>query len=218
VINIEKIKVVGFDLDKTLYPQSDDIDREIKSYIFQKIDEHLKCGLDVARELFNDIYQEGKGSSVSQALNTLKVPDAKNIVQKALENANFSKYLKPNEVDLNTLYKIKEKYKNIDLLTGSVRENALEKLNSLEINQDIFNNKFFGDDASKSDGEMYRMWMDCYEFQPENFMNVGDREFSDCLVPQKLGISSILVNQEKEDLEHVFPKLKRFVDLENILL
>ena len=123
------VKVVGFDLDQTLYPRSDKIDEAIQHYIYQKIAEFKSCSLEEGERLFKLHYPGISGRKTLLKLGFLE-ERAENIVQEALENAEVSEFLVPNQQLILLLRKLKEKYP-LALITGSFKEIALHKLQSL---------------------------------------------------------------------------------------
>ena len=188
------IEVIGFDLDQTLYPKSPKIDEAIQGYIYEKIAQHKGCDLAAARKLFTDLYQGGKGLSGSQTLTSLGIPNPKEVVQEALENADIAEFLLPNGEVIELLNKLKQKYKHVDLITGSIRPIAEKKLKKLNISLSLFDQVITGE-VGKSDGSAYRAWLKCYpDFKPEQFLYIGDREKSDYWVPKELMIQCLLVN------------------------
>lgn len=212
-------KVIGFDLDQTLYPKSPEIDEAIQKYIYEVIAKHKNVSLKEAEILFKDLYKNGKGLSGSQSITALEIPDGKEIVQTALEKADIAKFLKPDEEVLDLLNKISTKYKTIDLITGSAKEITLKKLSALGVASSIFNLIITKDDASKSDDTAFKLWLSKYkELEPKDFLYIGDRISSDYVAPKKLGIDSILVNIKEKSREADCPQLSSFVELKNILL
>jgi len=211
-----KIKVIGFDLDQTLYPKSPKINKIIQDYIYQKINEHKKCGLKKSEQLFKGLYQEGRGLSGRKTLIQLGIPNAEDIVQEALENANIARFLKPNKKIINLLQGLKDKYHNIDLITGSNINIVLDKLAKLGIPKDIFLHIIAN--ASKSDGQAYKIWLSYYKnLKAEEFIYIGDR-VSDYLVPKKIGIQTILVNISNKDKTIDCPQLSSIEKIESFLL
>ncbi len=214
-----KIKVLGFDLDQTLYPKSPEIDEAIQSYLYKKISDHLGTSLHEGEKLFKDLYKEGKGLSGSKTMEKLGIPDPKDTVQEALEKADIAKFLNPDPKTISLLNDLKNKYKNLDLITGSARKITLNKLEKLAIPQEIFNHIITADEASKPDLTAYKMWMDFYpDFKPEELLYIGDRLSSDSEAPAKLGIPSILVNQKEIDSSPPVSQFKSFFDLSLLLL
>ncbi|MEK7614093.1 MAG: HAD family hydrolase [Patescibacteria group bacterium] len=213
-----KIKVIGFDLDQTLYPKSKDVDEAIQQYIYQKIAYHKNISITEAKKLFTDLYQGGRGLSGSKTLMALGITGGKEIVQEALERANIASFLVTNLETISLLEKLKEKYKNLDILTGSNDSNTFKKLESLGIDKKIFNHIITADNAAKSDGSAYKIWLSYYSFPPENFLYIGDRIMSDYEAPKKLGIKSILVNIEGKDVSVDCLQLKSILDIGPLLL
>ncbi len=218
MFDFTEIKVIGFDLDQTLYEKSHEVDAEIQSYIYEKISTQKKCSLEEAELLFSGLYKNGRGLSGSKTLETLGVPNAGEVVQEALEFANIASVLVPNKATISLLKNIKETYKNIDLLTGSNDSNASIKLAKLNIGKEIFGTIFTADNASKSDGSMYKLWLDTYDFPAEKFLYIGDRPMSDYEIPKKYGIKSILVNVKEQDPSIDCLQLKNLSDLNQYLL
>lgn len=196
------IKVIGFDLDQTLYPKSPEIDSAIQTYLYEKIRELHKVSIEEAKIMFNGLYQADKGLSGSRTLAALGFPleQARELVQEALENADIDKFLKPDQDTIELLSKIKNKYQNVDLVTGSKKTIALKKLSALDISESLFLHIITADDGSKSDLSMYKKWLGLYpELSPKNFLYIGDRVSSDYEKPKELGIQSILVNIKVPD-------------------
>ncbi len=212
-----KTKVIGFDLDQTLYPKSPEIDEAIQKYIYEKIAASKKCSLGEARALFADLYKDGAGMGGSKALATLEIPNGKEIVQEALERADIASFLVPNPETINLLKKLKEKYKNLDVITGSNGSITHRKLKKLDIGKEIFSHIITKDDASKSDGSAYKIWLSFYDLPPENFLYIGDRVMSDYEVPKNIGVKSILVNIKEKNDGVDCPQLSSLLELEKYL-
>lgn len=211
------IKIIGFDLDQTLYPKSPEIDSAIQAYIYEKIAETKRCDLARAEKLFKNLYQDGKGLSGGQTLEALEIPNAREIVQEALERADVAPFLKPNKKTVELLEKLKEKYLYIDLISGSSEKQVLSKLERLEIHPRLFTHIIGG--IPKSDGTAYKMWLSAYpDNKAEEFLYIGDRPSSDCVVPGGFGIQSILVNANKNDQTISCLQLSSLEELENYLI
>jgi FMN phosphatase YigB (HAD superfamily) len=212
------IRVIGFDLDQTLYPKSPEVDEAIQKYIYEKIAEHRSCSLEEARNLFREQYQEGKGLSGSKSLEALGVPNAREIVQEALERADIASTLVADPRTLELLTYLKSKYKNIDIVTGSNSPITLKKLEKLNLSTALFNHLITDSDAAKSDGEAYRLWLSKYpNLTPTNFLYIGDRVSSDYEIPKTLGIKSVLVNLSKKDEMLPVLQLSSLLELKDIL-
>lgn len=212
-------KVLGFDLDQTLFPKSPEIDAAIQEYIYEKIAAFKGCTVQEAAILFSGYYKNGSGLSGTKTLLTLGIPHANDVIQEALENAAIEKFLKPDPAVHQLLQDLSERYNNMDLLTGSSDALARKKLAKLEIPTAFFNTIIAGDRSSKSSGDAYKLWLSLYPaLAPEHFLYVGDRSSSDYEVPKAFGIRSVLVNiaEPKEDI--LCPQLPRLTDLRGLLL
>lgn len=215
-INLEKIKVIGFDLDQTLYPKSPEIDEAIQAYIAKRIAEYTGDTVEEAGKKFSVLFADG--ISGTKALEMLGVPNDDDIVQMALERADIAKFLAPNAEVLKLLQDIKEQYDAIDLITGSDDMIARDKLEKLEIPSNLFDVFITSDMFPKSNGDAYRHWLAQYpELGPENFLYIGDRK-GDYLVPKELGINAIMVNiaEPKDELDCL--QLSDVLDLRKYLL
>ncbi|MFA6340636.1 MAG: HAD family hydrolase [Candidatus Paceibacterota bacterium] len=215
----KNIKVIGFDLDQTLFPKSPEIDETIQEYIYRKISEQRHTTIEESKKMFKDLYKDGAGLSGSKSLEVLGVPNAKEVVQMALEKADIAKFLSPDEKTLSIVKKLKERYGNLDIITGSNLKITKEKLGHLGFDLRLFNNIFTQDDVSKSDGSAYKIWMKKYpSLKPDQFLYIGDRVMSDHMEPKKLGINSILVNQKEKNLDVDCPQLSLLVEIEKYLI
>lgn len=212
------IRIVGFDLDQTLYPKSPKIDEAIQKYIYERISQHQGCTLAEAERRFKEHYPSLSGS---KTLEKLKIPNAREIVQEALERADIAKFLHPSPEIRELLQGIRKKYGSVSLLTGSDKPIALKKLKALEIPLDLFDFTTFGE-PSKSTGEAYVKWIDHFKrvsptLQPQNFLYIGDRYASDVEIPERMGIQAWLVNNPKEKHPNV-RTFTRLLDVRKELL
>ncbi|MGI9027472.1 MAG: HAD family hydrolase [Candidatus Saccharimonadales bacterium] len=211
-------KVIGFDLDQTLYPKSPEIDDAIQTYLYDKISYHLKVPRAEAQRRFKELYH-GAGISGSQSLLRLGIPNAKDTIQEALEKANIAEYLQPDPQTLSLLKNIKQKYGHIDIVTGSNRSNTLKKLTHMAIPAELFKHVITASDGPKSDGTTYRLWLSKYpQYSPDQFLYIGDRAASDYYSPRELGIKTILVYVNKSESGIDCPQLKTLKDIATILL
>lgn len=215
----KQIKVIGLDMDQTLYPKSSEIDEAIQIYIYQKIAQHKNCNLNEAEKLFKDLYKEGRGLSGGKTLIRLGIPNAREVIQEALENADIAKFLQPNSEVLQLLQDLKKKYHNIDLITSSNKKNMTTKLRKMSIPVNIFFHIITGSDSvSKSDGKAYELWLSFYEnFKPEQFLYIGDKVSSDYVVPKKMGIQTILVNIKDRDDAIECPQFSSLIEIKSLL-
>ncbi len=216
---MSNIKVIGFDLDQTLYPKSPEIDEAIQVYLFKKISDHLNIPLPEARKMFTELYKDGAGLSGSKTLAYLGVPNADNSIQEALELADITKFLHPNPEVISLIKDLKAKYQYVDIITGSNLKITLNKLECLGIDSELFNVIITNDDASKSNSDAYKLWLAKYPtYSAKNFVYIGDRLKTDHYIPEALGIQTIMVNQRTINPEITCPQLPTLLDIRSILL
>ena len=195
------IKIIGFDLDQTLYPKSEEVDTAIQQYLYEKIAEHKGCSVEEAETLFKTYYPHLSGS---KALAKIGIPNGSELVQEALEKADIASFLAPNSEVLQLLKDLKEEYGNLSLLTGSNRKIMEEKLEKMNIPLELFDFITTADTHSKSNGEAYKAWLQFFQekdptLQPSQFLYIGDRKSTDVDVPLSLGMGAILVNGKKKE-------------------
>lgn len=212
------MKAIGFDLDQTLYPKSQEIDEAIQEYIFVRIAEHRNCSKEEGKRLFQSEYPKVSGR---QALVNLGVPGAADIIQEALERADIAKFLRPDPNVLSLLKEVRGKFAHTALITGSHESNAKRKLEKLGIPLDLFDCLIFAD-VSKREGGAFLKWMadarrKDSSLVPADFLYVGDRPVSDVDPVLKLGMNAVLVNMKKKDDSIPVPQLPTLLDLRSYL-
>lgn len=226
----EDIHIIGFDLDQTLYPRSTEIDDAIQAYLYQKIANHYRCNIEEAADMFRELYQGGEGLSGRKTLIHLGLPEAKTLIQEALENAEIENILKPEETTTRLLNNLSAHY-TLDLVTGSQRSVAFKKLRSLDIEPALFNAIITSDyaavggavcemhnDFNKSSGEAYEYWLSLYpEVLPGQVLYVGDRPKIDHEIPKSFGIQTALVNIQEVSSQYSCLQLSSFGELERYL-
>jgi FMN phosphatase YigB (HAD superfamily) len=213
--NNSDIKVVWFDLDHTLYPASEEINKVIQDYICERIAEKKWWTFEIARQEWDRVYSEVW--SWWKTLKQLWVKTDNDIVQEALENADFAKYLHPDLTIIDMLVKIRARF-IVDLITGSSYDFTIKKLKHLKISTRLFSN-ILDWSFSKSDGTAYKEWLNKYEilwFSPKNFVYIWDRYEIDIIEPKKFGINWILVKDDEKDYDCI--KVKNLIDIEKLLL
>ena len=165
-MNVSSIRVIGFDLDQTLYPRSSGVDLAIQTYLYHRLADVRGCSVEEAGWLVRETY--ARLQSGSQTMVTLGFPseEAGTVVQEALERADLTRYLVPDTRTAALLHDLRtvvlpdgSRQYYVDLITGSDRSNASKKLSALGLSLDLFDFCVFADDASKSDGAAYRLWL-----------------------------------------------------------
>ena len=194
------VRVIGFDLDQTLFPKAPEIDHKIQEYICERIAAEKGVGIAEAGRLFEERYRGGAGMTGNEALADLGLPNPVAIVQEALERSDISSLLTPDPATLALVRDLRHSYESVDLITGSGRTQTEKKLAALGFEHTDFDHFITADDASKSTGESYRLWLSFYPaLLPPQFLYIGDRPRSDHEVPAALGIQTALVYVTEPD-------------------
>lgn len=196
----ERVELIGFDLDGTLYPSTPEIQKIIRTSIYQKISEIFDISLTQSQDLFEEYYAEHL--SGSKAIDSLSKKLGKtidrDIVQEAIEQADFLDLIKENKA-LQIMLKSLIRTRDLDLITGSSYNLSLQKLCRLGIPTETFGYILTADDGfRKSSGEVYRRWIDLRTSIPQNMLYVGDNRKLDIDSPKKLGIRTCIVGQYSE--------------------
>ncbi len=212
----EDIEIVGLDLDQTLYPKSPLIDEAIQGYLYRQIAKDLGCNLEEAELAFTSRYKQGSGMSGSQALRDLGIPNAGTLVQEALEQAEISEFLQPDDELIHKLGIMIDRYTSVDVITGSNNNNARKKLIATGLNSLHFGVVLTADDAAKSNGDAFKLWTSRRPQVPNSRrLYVGDRVKTDHEVPSSQGIATALVyvSQPKPEVDcPQYPDLHHLLD------
>ena len=215
--NLTNIKIIGFDLDGTLYPSSSSIDNLVREEIAKKIlikRPDFKT-LESARNFFEERYLElGTGAKVLQEIG-YKDPSA--IMNECLANAEVVDLIEPNLDLVNLLKKISFKYK-LYLLTSSPKELSIRKLLKLGIPLELFNFTFWGDDldvGSKSRGDAFNYVVKKTGIDFSKHLYIGDRLNSDILPAKKLGMKTVAVYSDIPEADYSIKTINDLGDLFN---
>lgn len=199
----KEVKIIGFDLDQTLCPKSPEIDKLVKSYIYRKIAEYRQCRFETAKRLFLRLYpKKMSGSEAIRMLAKITKEKARRLVQEALERTNIDRFLIPDERVISLLKELKNRYVSVDLITGSPKNSMFHKIKRLGL-ADIFNHCIDGEQASKSDGDAYQMWLNLHHnLKPGQFLYIGDEKNRDYQSANRFGIPVIMVNVSEDEKDN----------------
>jgi FMN phosphatase YigB (HAD superfamily) len=211
---LEKISVIGFDFDGTLYPITPEIKKIQREKIYERISVNFGISLEESRRLFEKYYEElGSGTRSMEAISKkLQEPlHSQDFIQEALEQADFLDLLKPNPL-LNEMLKRISKEKRLDLITGSAYNSILKKLEKIGISSNLFCSLFTHEDGSKSSQGVYLKWLSQTNLPPYQHLYVGDNPKLDMDIPQSLGIKTCIVGE----YNNADFKIKDILELEDL--
>lgn len=215
------IKIIGFDLDNTLYPSTPEIQQRIRGRIYKNIADYFEISLEESEKLFESLYnsEEFYGKSGSRTVNEIgkiygKLVDGEKIVDKSIEEADILDLISSNPELADILKSFSKKFK-IDLVTNSTNELALKKLSKIGIPKEIFSNILTRESGGeKTDGTKYKGWLEKIKVLPENVLYVGDNKKQDVLPPKKLGINTCVIGDSKGEADFCVSDV---MELETIL-
>lgn len=196
MIDIRCIGAVGFDLDQTLYPDSEKIRDRVRNQIASKLLEERPELIDIkgAREYFEERYAiVGSGSRIIEEIG---YENPKQVMEQCLADADVLDLIEPNHILDGILRELRNKYEEIYLLTSGFQDLANQKLDKIEINPDIFTRRFYGDTpqiGSKLNGTAFQYVITALNIPAEKHVYVGDRLKSDILPAKKLGMKTIAI-------------------------
>jgi len=213
---LSKIKIIGFDLDGTLYESTEEIQSRIRELIYKKISIGLGVNFKEAKNLFEESYAiTSSGSKTIKKLEEQFQRELeKELVQNAIQEAEILDLIQFNPKLITFLEKLREKY-SIDLLTDSRRDLALKKLNRMGIDKDIFGYFLSAENGSKTDGTKFIEWVEKRgNHDPRTFLYVGDNKRQDVDSPKEFGITICFIGKyNKADFE-----IENIMGLEKLLL
>ncbi|MFA5258908.1 MAG: HAD family hydrolase [Candidatus Pacearchaeota archaeon] len=201
----DDIKVIGFDLDNTLYNSNEEMQKKIRGKIYEKLSIILNIHLKESEKLFEENYNgefpwKNSGRRTIEELGRMfKVPvDGREIVQESIEEAEIIDLIEENKMLEEMLKRLKQKYR-LDIITSGNHEFALKKLDKIGIEKKLFElilaeGKFGG----KTTGEVYQYWINERKISPNQILYVGDNLRADIEIPKLLGIKTCFVGKENK--------------------
>lgn len=212
----KNIKAVGFDLDRTLYPNSPGIDARVQGEIAQRI-LTLKPNLESKEKIikiYADLYRQL--GSATKVLQKLGLNNAPSLIYESLARASISDLLEPDPRLAQMLIRLAKKYK-LFLITTSPSNLAAKTLSKLGINLSLFFLTVFGDNPvspSKVDGGMFKYFLTLSPFKPNEHVYVGDSLKADILPAKALGMVTIGLGQ----LPEADARVTKIYEIENVLI
>ncbi len=211
-----QVKFVGFDVDGTLYPSTEEIQKRIRGRIYEKISELCRISLEKSTADFERLYGKymSGGKAIREIFQLAKVDlGGREIVQEAMQEAKIIDLIEPNPKLVAMIKRLSIK-RGLDILTGSEYNFSLEKLEKIGFCRDIFGFVLAADSGNKSNGELYKKWLQLRKpAMPRKMLYVGDNKKQDIDVPKTLGIKTCFLGEyEQADFQ-----INSIFDLEKIL-
>lgn len=213
---LKEIAAIGFDLDNTLYYQTDDISQAIKDDVCVKVAKRLNQGVQETRERFFLLYNEL--GSANRSLVKMGIPDKETalaIVNRAVSDAGIEDHLSIDTAQVSIMQRLREKYK-LFLVTNSFEDSALRKLNALGIDPGLFSVSLFGESSySREDGSAFEYVSKKLGIAHHEMVFVGDRSKVDIEPASELGIRTVIIHGSSKYADY---EIGEFKELEEIFL
>jgi FMN phosphatase YigB (HAD superfamily) len=191
MLDPKTIKLIGFDLDQTLYKETKLTFKIYRETVYRLAAQELGLELEVAKKQFKKHYQILK--SGREALEKMGIKNAEKLSLKISQEADLSLAIKKDQKLIHLLGYLSKKY-TLFLVTSSAKKSAFAKIKALGIDPKIFRYKIFGDNflGGKFSGDSFRGLLKLTKRKPEEHLFIGDKETIDILPPKKLGMRTAL--------------------------
>jgi FMN phosphatase YigB (HAD superfamily) len=207
------VDAVGFDLDNTLYRETQEVKDIIMRYILTKASSLLEEPVEAIKPKYQQLYLASQ--SARQSLEALGIPGAALLVQEALEQADVARIL-PRDERLVSLFDRLQKDYCLFLITGSSERQSLRKLQALGLEQTRFAVSLYaGSPYTRYDGTAFTYIASTTIIPLHRLFFIGDREQADIIPAKKLGIKTAIVHGTSTAADY---QLEAIYDLERILL
>lgn len=182
-----QIKAVGFDLDRTLYPDTLEMNERIAQEVFKTI-LRLKPELETI-ERVQGVYQPRveELQSWAKVLKEMGVENCQEVVNNCLNSANIVELIKKDEKLVRILEKLQLRF-FLFLITRSTASEALRKLANIGIRPELFQFSSFGN-------KDFQRFLLLSSYQPREHVYIGDNIQTDVVIPKSLGMKTILVGK-----------------------
>lgn len=218
--DLVKVKVIGFDLDNTLYPSTPEMQERIRGKIYEKLASGLNISVELAKDLFEENYNGNFpwSQSGSRTINELakryqKELNGKEVVQQGLEQADILDFIQPNPELRKMLFRLFGRF-DLDLISGTSQDLAIGKIDKIGLTKDLFGYFFTGGEfGSKTDGTAFQYWLDKRKIPPNQMLYVGDNKKQDIDAPKRLGIRTCIVGKQYDNADFYIPTIN---DLESL--
>ena len=200
---VKQIKVIGWDLDGTLYTANSELEREIVSLRNQRVMEALGLGLEESIKKYNEVYL--KLGSHTKTITSLGV-DGESFFVEVWDQIKLEKYIKPDP-KINELFKQLSKYRMFLLSNSNTLEQIKKKLGLVGLSVGVFEviQDTVGLGAVKPDSKPFEVVMEKMAFGADEAMYVGDRVSTDVRGARGVGIKACLVGRESEEADVCLP-------------
>lgn len=194
---INKIKLVAWDLDGTLYPFNADLNQLIEDEKYKTIAHKLGVTETVAHQKFSELYQQLKSNT--KVLKQLGI-DGEQFFIDFWQRLDLHPYLSPNPALANALADLTQQrhLQQVIVTNSNTDQTVTKKLNLLGISPQVFSQMYTSVKTGfiKPDNRVFQLLLDRHQLQPDQILYIGDREETDIKPAHQIGMRTAIVTYQ----------------------
>ncbi|MDH5533600.1 MAG: HAD family hydrolase [Candidatus Pacebacteria bacterium] len=196
---MKEIKLITWDLDGTLYPNSTDFSDEINRRKIEKVAKHLNISVQDAEVKFEQI--RSKLLSHTKTLDYLGL-DGSQFFLKLWEEMPLELFIKKNNRLVQLFDKIEFPHQALLTNSNSI-ENIKRKLKLIGLNTKYFKYIITSVEVgfNKPNLKIFEELINQSKLRPSEIMYVGDREKVDIIPAKKIGMKTCMVGSKSVDAD-----------------
>lgn len=216
---LSSIKAVGFDLDRTLYPQTLEMNERVTQEVVTEILK-VKPALRTLKKV-RKVYEKRCAQLLSwpKVLKEIGLANPQETMNRCLERADITSLIKADAKLVNIMKRLSQKF-FLFMITGSTRHLAGKKLAKIGLTPELFNFSLCGDDppsiaSSPSKNFVYFLAQTQSPYAPSEHVFIGDNLQTDIIIPKMLGMKTIFVGKPTPEADFSITDIH---EIENLLL
>lgn len=196
MLDVKRIKAIGFDVDGTLYHTPQEMSIEVGKILIEKAAAALMQDPDELAEEY--LKRRDKYRSNTQTLNSFGL-DGERIFQEVWDGIAVEKYVVKDEKLVKMIGKLKQKYR-LFLISNGTGAQIERKLSYLGLDFHDFEPRIYCYDQGwvKPEPAPFLAAIEALKMKPSEVVYVGDREDVDVEGAKAVGMRAILVGSQSE--------------------
>jgi HAD superfamily hydrolase (TIGR01662 family) len=195
MLDISKIKAIGFDVDGTLYHPPQAMSVEVGKILIAKAAEALSQDPDELAEEYLKRREEYRSNT--KTLNSFGI-DGEKIFQEVWDGIEIERYVSKDIKLVQMLSTLAKKYRLFIVTNGSGRQ-VERKLTHLGLDYHLFDPRIYCYDQGwvKPEPAPFLAAMESLDCKPEEIVYVGDREDVDIDGARVVGMRTVFIGEGK---------------------